>query len=80
MGAATDEAVRPQQAAGHGHRQIPLAEMDPVGLHRQGQIDAVVDQEQGAMVGAEAAQAQGLGEALPILQAGLGLGPVLHQP
>ena len=32
------------------------------------------------MVGAEAAQAQGLGEALPILQAGLGLGPVLHQP
>jgi len=77
MGAAADQALPAQQAAGERRWQVSLAQMNPVGVHRQGQIHPVVDQEQGTMPGAELAQGAGFGEALAVL--GL-LGAVLHQP
>ena len=86
MGAAAQQPLGPQQTPGHGRRQIPLAQVHPVGVHRQGQIHAVVDQEQGPVAGAESAQGPGLLQALQIgeglavgIEAAL-LGPVLHQP
>jgi glyoxylase-like metal-dependent hydrolase (beta-lactamase superfamily II) len=70
MGAAADQAIGAEQLAGNGRWQVPLAQVHPVGLHRQGDVDPVVDQKQGAVGGAELAQGAGLGERLQVVEAG----------
>jgi hypothetical protein len=59
--------------------------MDPIGIDGQGEVDAIVDQEKGAVFQAEAAQLTGLFQALSIVEldpvpSGPRLGSVLHQP
>ena len=90
MGAAANQGLRAQQLSGHRRGQIPLAQMHAISLHRQGDVDAVVDDEQGPMARAELPQAAGLeqplavveGTAFALNEADLSafLGPVLHQP
>ena len=79
MGAAADQPIGAQQLARHRRRQIPLAQVHPVGLHSQGNINAVIHQKQGAMGGAELAQGPGLAEFLQVIETGGLLGAVLHQ-
>ena len=64
MGAAADQAIGAQQAPGDGGGQVVLAQVHPIGVHGQGQINAVVDKEQGAMAGAKLAQGPGVCEPL----------------
>jgi hypothetical protein len=85
VGAAADQSFGAQQSPGYRHRQIPLAEMDPIGIDGQGEVDAIVDQEKGAVFQAEAAQLMGLFQALSVVEldpvhSGPRLGSVLHQP
>jgi hypothetical protein len=50
-----------------------------VGVDSQGQINAVVHQEQGVVAGAELAKTLSLLEPAPVVEAAALLGPVLHQ-
>ena len=42
MGAAADQAVGAEQSPRLRWRQIPLAQMHPIGFHRQGQILSLI--------------------------------------
>ena len=76
MGAAADQLLGPQQAPCQLGRQVVLAQMHAVGVHRQGQIDAVIDEEQRSMAPAQRSQGLRFGQAAAVV--GL-LGAVLHQ-
>ena len=76
MGAAADQAIRTEQTPRLRWRQIPLAQMHPIGLHRQSQIHPVVHDEQGTMGSAEIPQRHGFLVAGQIVGE---LAAVLHQ-
>ena len=80
VGATADQPIRPQQPPSHWQGQITLAQMHAIGLHGQGQVDPVIDQEQGSMAMAEPPQLLGFEEPLAIVERIGRLGAVLHDP
>ena len=56
MGREADDRVRAEQRSRLGRRHVVLADVDPVGVAGAGQVGVVVDDEEGAVGVAEAAE------------------------
>jgi ABC-type transport system involved in cytochrome c biogenesis permease subunit len=85
VGAAADQLLGAEPTPGQRRRQIALPQMHAIGIHRQGDIDAVVHQKQSSMTTTKLAKRLSLrqpfriGDRLTISAQTALLGAVLHQ-
>ena len=66
MGAASEETSGADQATGHIRGQVVLTQMNAIGIHGQGQINPVVDDQQSAVITAESSQGSGFCQSLQV--------------
>ena len=66
MGAASEETSGADQATGHIRGQVVLTQMNAIGIHCQGQINPVVDDQQSAVITAESSQGSGFRQSFQV--------------